>query len=209
MAQAIEIKSRGVTPNKLVVNSDGSIPIKNAPADTIAVSGTVTAVPGAPTGYKFYVYSLSSVAGVAAANNFLSVFNPVGSGKSVVFYQAIVQSFSGGASTATASMDIMRTTAASAGTLVSAANVGKFVTADPNPAAEVRTGNPTVTTAVPVLLATAPSITSAGSGASATGGSSGVSGASFLCTPGQGLVMRTSAGDVDQLWNLTFTWAEF
>lgn len=189
------------------VRIEGSVPITTT--SPLTIQGTVNSIPAAPAGFNFYVHSLSSVAGVVAANNFLSVFNPVGSGKTIVFYQAIVQSFSGGASTATASMDIFRTTAASAGTQIAAGSIGKFLTTQPNAVAEVRVGNPTVTTINTSLLATAPSITSAGSGASATGGSGGVAGASFVCAPGEGLVMRTSAGDVDQVWNLTFTWAEF
>ena|SRR5882757_865826 len=179
------------------------------PSGTQAVSGTVTSVPGVPAGYNFYLHSLSSAVGVVAGNNFLSVFNPVGSGKTIVFYQSIIQSFATAAASSAASMDTFRTSAASAGTLIAAANINKFATSQPNSIAEVRVGNPTVTTVGTTTLGVAPAVTSSGAGVSAGAGGNPPPGATFVCLPGEGLVMRTSAGDVDQLWNLTFVWAEF
>lgn len=157
---------------------------------------------------KFYAFSLSDVPGVVAANNFLSVFNPVGSGRNLVFYQSIVNAYAGGATTSTTSLNIFRTTAASAGTLITASAVPRFVTSDGPSVAEVRIGNPTVTTINTTLQGISPAITTAGAGTSASGGGSTPSGSSFVCVPGEGLVMRTAAGDVDQLWNLTFVWSE-
>jgi len=182
----------GATENKLAVDANGAI----------------TTVAGGPAGGKFYVYAVGDVPGVVAANNFLSVFNPGASGKAVVFYGASIVPWAGGAATVTVSMRTFRTTAASAGTLIAAANVGKFVTTDANASAEVRIGNPTVTTTGLELISVPPAITSAGAGVGAQTSTAPPGGAGFVCTPGQGVVFSTTSGDVDQLWNFQIIWAE-
>lgn len=75
-----------------------------------------------------YLYTLNEAAGVVAANNFLSVFNPSGSGKSVVALGALYASYTAGSTLATASLLTKRITAASAGTLVSASTIARFAT---------------------------------------------------------------------------------
>lgn len=170
-------------------------------------AGSVNSIPAAPAGSLFYFYSLADLPGVVAANNFLSVFNPLTSPKILVFYQAQIVSYSVGEAQSANSMLINRTSAASGGTQVAASTMPRFLTTWDNPVAEVRHANPTVTTVSPILVGVAPVI-SVGVGASASSTQQGPSGASFVCLPGQGLVMRTAAGDVDQRWNLSFTWAE-
>jgi len=179
---------------KLSVRSDGAI-------------AAVTA--GVPEGSKFYIATLVDAPGVVAANNFLSIFNPVGSGKSVVFFFVQTVPWANGATTTASSMNVFRTTAASGGSLVGASTIGRFITADGSPVAEVRTGNPTVTTSSASLLGTPPIMSSAPAGASAGSVSATTPGASFFCVPGEGVVWRTTAGDVDQLWNFQVIWCEF
>lgn len=178
----------------LSVRADGSIAVITA---------------GVPEGSKFYVTAVNDVPGVVAANNFLSLFNPVGSGRNVVVFFAQTIPWATGATSATVSMNVFRTTAASAGTLVTASTIGRFVTADGSPVAEIRTGNPTVTTTGASLLGTPPAVTSTPSGESGGSVSSSTPGASFLLVPGEGIVWRTASGDVDQLWNFQVIWAEF
>ena len=57
---------------------------------SVKIDGAVTTLTGAPTGAKFYVFSIGDVPGVVAANTFMSVFNPVGSGKLIQLYQSII-----------------------------------------------------------------------------------------------------------------------
>ena len=173
-----------------------------------AVSGIVNSVPAAPAGAKFYLHGMADVPGVVLGNSFLSIFNPVGSGKTVIFYQLILSPWATGAATVTTSMNIFRTTAASAGTLIAASAVNRFVTSDPNPVAQVRVGNPTVTAVGTTLLGLPPAVTTVGAGVGATSSVSVPSGAGFVCQPGEGVVYTTAAGDVDQLWNINVTWAE-
>lgn len=173
-----------------------------------AVSGIVNSIPAAPTGAKFYLHAMADVPGVVAANNFLSVFNPVGSGKTVIFYQVILTPGTSGATSVTTSMNIFRTTAASAGTLVAASAVNRFLTADPNPVTQVRVGNPTVTTVGTTLLGLPPATNAVGVGGGMAANVAVPSGAGFVCLPGEGVVYSTASGSTAQLWNLNVTWAE-
>jgi hypothetical protein len=180
------------------------------PTGTQAVSGTVTAVPGVPVGANFYTQSFSNLPGQTAATyNYLSLFNPVGSGKTITLYQIFIIPWAGAATTALNSMESFRISASSAGALTSGANINKFSSAAPNSIAEVRITNPTVTTTGTTLGGIPPIITSAGSGLSSIGNIGPPPGASFMFAPGEGVCMRqVLAGDVDQLWNLGYIWAE-
>lgn len=177
---------------------------------SVRADGSISVLTGGvPEGSKFYVTAVTDVPGVVAANNFLSLFNPVGSGRNVVIFFAQTTPWATGSTSVTVSMNVFRTTAASAGTLVTASNIGRFVTTDGNPVAEIRTGNPTVTTTGASLLGTPPAITSAASGVSGGSVSNTTPGASFLLAPGEGVVWRTASGNVNQLWNFQVIWAEF
>lgn len=161
-----------------------------------------------PEDMLFYFHTVADAPGVVAANTFMSVLNPVGSGKLVVFFQAEIKSYSVGASLAASSIHAHRISAASGGTQIAAANVSRFVTTWANPVAEVRVGNPTITQVGLVLNAWPPPI--APTEATFGGGfsTSTPPGAGFVCLPGEGLAFFTNSGDVDQRWNITPIWAE-
>lgn len=181
----------------------GTVAIENAEW----ISGHLSVINGVDPTWKIYLASVSDSPGVVAANNFLSVFNPVASGSHVIGLGAVVSSYATASAGAAHSMLVYRTTAASAGTLVAAANVSRYDTTVSNPVAEVRTGNPTVTTSGGALMGFNPPV-STGSGTSGIA-SPAVTGATFIMHPGEGLVFTTSAGDVNQLWNIQLTWAEY
>jgi hypothetical protein len=157
---------------------------------------------------NFYLASVTDAPGLVANNNLLSVFNPSGSGKTLVFYNGIILPWATSGTSVAVSLKVYRTTAASGGTLMAAANVGKFVTSQPNSIAEVRTGNPTVTTSGLETQGIPPALTGAGAGVGAQGGGQSPPGASFVCPPGNGLVMQVPSGSTAQLWNCTFIWTE-
>lgn len=158
---------------------------------------------------NMYTSQTSEAAGTVAAKNYFSLFNPVGSGKQVQVTRIIIFAYSGGAATTTANLNFFRTSAASAGTQIAAANIGKYDTAQPNSVAEVRTANPTTTnTSVVPLLSVPPAITSAGSGINQPVVIVPPTGVAFVLRPGEGVVCGVSAGDVDQLFNVTFSWSE-
>lgn len=157
---------------------------------------------------SFYLYSVVDAPGVVATNNFLSVFNPVGSGKTIIFYAGIILPWATAGTSTASSLLVNRITAASGGSAVAPANINKFISAQPNSIADVRTGNPTVTVTGSPTQGIPPALTGSGAGVGAQGGGQSPPGASFVCVPGEGLVMRTLLGNTNQLWNLTFIWVE-
>lgn len=175
---------------------------------TIRSDGSLTTT-DVPEGALPYTTLINNVLGVVAANNFLSIFNPVGSGKTITLARFICYPYATAAATPTDNMQVWRTTAASVGTLLAAANIGKFDTTQPNSIAEVRTGNPTTTLlgTVPVL-SVPPAVTSAAGGVSSTTNINPPTGVLFTCRPGEGIVARTPAGSVGQVWSLGFAWFE-
>lgn len=188
--QRIAIEDR--TGDQLNVHPDGSI--------------TTTPIPEGALPYSTMVFEAP---GVVAANNFLSVFNPSGSGKLITVLLYRVYPYANGATTATNSMAAWRVSAASGGTLRNnATDVAKFDTAEPNSIAEVRVNNPTVTlVGTNPVSAIPPAVTTgAGSGASAAVEPPG--GATFRIRPGEGVVARTAAGNVNQIWTVTISWYE-
>lgn len=175
-------------------------PIGAAPA----VLATTTVVNPDFTG--IYWFSAADLAGVVASNVFVSLFNPLGSGKDIIVLGGSVGCYiAAGSAGVNESLLIKRVTAASAGVLEPASAIGKGITAYPASIAEVRTGNPTVTlgaqfTSVPppvsgnsLLRVTLQVIEAA---------------APLLLAPGEGLVAMTEAGDTDHRWNIHVQWAE-
>lgn len=193
------ISLEGVTP------TDGAIPMTMS---TNSVSNPLYVTDGMPTNTLFYTHAVTEAIGVVTANNFLSIFNPVGSGKVMTFYRIVVFPWATAATATTRSMTVQRITAASGGTLIAASNISKFTTTQANSIAEVRQSNPTVTTIGLPTLSFPPAITSAGSGVTNASTIVPPTGASFHCLPGEGIVFATAAGDVDQLWNLGAAWSE-
>lgn len=204
-----------------VVRIEGTVPTSPSGTQNVAVTGQpisttpsnlstaplyITSAPN-PAVAKTFVYSIGNITGVTgAANNFLSLFNPVGSGKTVFFGAAYISSEAVAASTNSEPMNIFRITAASAGTLQAASAIGKFQTSMADPVAEVRIGNPTVTVGaqlsntsppvgnqvtVPIHIVTVPAVAPP-----------------FILAPGEGIVFRTLGGDTDQRWNLSVVWSE-
>lgn len=177
-----------------------NVTIENLPITTLATI---------PPGAQVYQYVVADAPGTAASQNFMSVFNPVGSGKNIVTAAFIVESYAIGASTTPNSLQLFRTTAASGGTLVSAANITKYITSQTNSIAEVRTGNPSATLLtgnVPLSFAQPP----VGSGLGDNGATlvQAATGAAPTLKPGEGIVFNTAAGNTNQVWNIQLIWLE-
>ncbi|HEY6021929.1 MAG TPA: hypothetical protein VIY48_19295 [Candidatus Paceibacterota bacterium] len=178
--------------------------------------GTVTAVPTGvanvtavrSTSIKgVYDFSLPQAVGVVAANNFISLFNPVGSGRVLSLGSVFISSSTTAASTITEPLRGFRITSATGGTLQTTSAIAHFITSDPDTLAEVRTGNPTVTLGAPFLNSPPFSGGAAGSGTvhviPVPGGL-----APFTMVEGEGMVLRTNSGDIDQRWNISIVWSE-
>jgi len=154
-----------------------------------------------------YFHAVVKAPGVSGLpNEFLSVFNPSASGRAVIALGFICQSYSINSATSTEPLQVFRTTAASGGSLTAAGNVNRFDPLHPDPVAQVRTSNPTVTKSGLVMLGIAPVI-SVGTGSNGQTVAP-TPGASFIIYPGTGITFGTADGDADQIWNLQFIWGE-
>ncbi len=156
-----------------------------------------------------YNFSADDMPGVAAANNFVSLFNPVGSGRNLYYLGAYISTYvAGGGSTTRESMQGHAITAASAGTLQAASAIFKLDSTFPNSVAEVRTGNPTVTIGPNLFNSPPPINTTTTQYVHAVGLGFGVVGGPVIFRPGEGIVFTTDAGNTNQTWNVSIGWAE-
>jgi hypothetical protein len=160
-----------------------------------------------PSWTGVYFHAIVDGLGTVASNNFLSVLNPVGSGKLAIALGFICSSYSLNSITLPASLTAFRTSSHSGGTLQSAATINRFATAFPDPVAQVRFGNPTTvnTNATNPMLGIPPVV---GTGANNGETVAPTPGASFAFLPGEGIVFNTPTGDVDQRWCIQYIWAE-
>jgi hypothetical protein len=156
-----------------------------------------------------YVYSRAQTPGVATANNFLALFNPLGSGRTIVVAGVFISSVIVGDITAT--VDPMRgwlATLISGGTLEPASATGKVRSNMPTQAGQIFINNPAATLGAswfnspPVLgvaKQSAPFVHQI---------PAAVAGGPLTLLPGEGTVLRTETGDVDQRWNVSIAWSE-
>lgn len=199
--------------------------VDNPTADPVKVTGSVSTTPSgtqnvAITGQPIqintvkdpsitgvYVYSADSIVGVAAATNYLSLQNPVGSGKTLIFAGAFISSTTAGGTTVTNPMRGFRATLVSGGTLATDAESAKFISTMPDPVGEIRTNNPTATLGAALFNSPPPLSASQGGTpvhAVPVPGGTGP----FTLAEGEGIVLRQSVGDTDIRWNLSIVWAE-
>lgn len=155
-----------------------------------------------------YVFSEDVVPGVVAANNFLALNNPSGSGKTIVIAGVFISQVTIGAVSATDPMRGFLATGISGGSLQAASTIGKMRSNMPNPTAEIRVGNPAATLGAawfnsPTLQATGASTSNFIHQIPAT-----IPAGSLTLLPGEGTVLRTASGSTNTLWNLSIAWSE-
>lgn len=176
---------------------------------TASINGLIGAFPVVnPVFLGGYVYSRAQVAGVAAANNFLSLTNPSGSGRTVVVAGVFISSTIVGDIAST--VDPMRGYLASAvtGTVEAVATIGKIRSTMPNPVGEIRLA-PAGTLAAawfnsPPVLGVAKQASPFVHQVPAT-----VPAGALTLLPGESTIIRTESGDIDQRWNVSIAWGEF
>lgn len=153
-----------------------------------------------------YIHSIAAVPGTVALQNFITLYNPIGSGRMLSLGEVAI-SF---ANTATAgSLDPIRghriSVAPTGGVLVATSAIAKFSSAQPDPVGVVRTGNPTVTLGTPVFNSPPP-IDNKSSDVHNVEVPPGAG--PFLMAPGEGLAISKATGAVSVAWNITIVWAE-
>lgn len=176
------------------------------PSDINGLLGTYPAVNPAFNGG--YVYSDDAIAGVVAANNFIALTNPTGSGKVVLLAGVFVSQLTTGAVSATDPLRGFLATGVSGGTLQAASAIGKVRSTMPAPAAEIRTLNPSATLGAawfnsPTLQATGASTSSFIHQVPAT-----IAAGAITLLPGESTVLRTASGSTNTLWNMSIAWSE-
>lgn len=146
------------------------------------------------------------VVGVAAANNYLSITNPVGSGVVLLLQGVRLRCSATTAVSGQPAMFLYRASAVSGGTTVTnSTGVAKFRTSQADSKMVLRTGNPTATLGAPLL--SVQSIESVGAGSSsATEFPDSVDG--FSLEEDESIVLRAATGAVGQRWGVGIMWAE-
>lgn len=176
------------------------------PSSVNGLIGTYPAVNPAFNGG--YVFSDDAIAGVVAANNFIALTNPTGSGKAILLAGVFVSQLTTGAVAVTDPLRGFLATGVTGGTLQAVSTIGKVRSTMPNPVGEIRTLNPSATLGAawfnsPTLQATGASTSSFIHQVPAT-----IASGSITLLPGESTVLRTATGSVNTLWNMSIAWSE-
>jgi hypothetical protein len=154
-----------------------------------------------------YAFGLFDLPGVALANNFASLFNPVGSGRIVDLTDLIWGKYVATTATTAASMVEYLITTATGG-VDSSSLISPLSPSGITSVAVLRTSNPTVTLGNPLLSLAPPLSSGSFNNAQAAPVKASSIASGLLLLPGNGVVFRTASGDVNQRWNITLAWAE-
>jgi hypothetical protein len=159
----------------------------------------------APKPQGVYLHSIAGVQGTVAPQTFITLFNPVGSGKNITLATAAISYSNTMPATDPAPLRGWRISAASGGTLIAAASIAKFNTLYPNSVAQVRIADPAVTLTQALFNSPAP----IDNRSSSVHTVDVPAGAAFIMRPGEGIALRRETGVTSTFWNITLVWAEF
>lgn len=155
-----------------------------------------------------YVFSLERQDSLVLGKNFLTLFNPVGSGK-VITVGAFFVSYMATVASPLYPMRGFRISAApTGGTLHAESEVCRFDTQRYAPAAEVRSNDPTCTPGA-ALFNVSPGLQQGQNLSSMVEQVDAPQGFNpFILYPGEGVVVRQGAGSVGHMWNVSILWRE-
>lgn len=176
------------------------------PSSINGLFGTYPAVNPAFTGG--YVFSQAAHAGTVAAENHLALTNPTGSGKVILIAGVFISQVTTGAVSVTEPMRGFLATGVSGGTLQAASAIGKIRSTMPDPVGQIRLTGVTATLGAawfnsPTLQGTGASAASFIHQVPAT-----IAAGTLTLLPGESTVLRTEAGSLASLWNLSIAWSE-
>jgi hypothetical protein len=152
-------------------------------------------------------FSLQRQDSTVAAKNFLTLFNPVGSGKLMSMGGIFVSYMATNPSPAYPLRGYRIDAEPTGGTLHAASEICKFDTQRFDPVAVIRSGNPTIGTLGPAFFSAAPGITQGtqhSSGIEQIDAPAGFN--PFLLYPGEGIVVRQDVGNPGHYWNISVVW---
>lgn len=183
------------------MSAEQTVRVQNPPVDPVYVVPTVN-----PYIKGVYIHSIANVVGTVEPQTFVTLFNPVGSGKTFGLGSVAISYSNTMPSTNTVPMRGHRISAApTGGTLIAAADIQRFNTMQVNPAGIVRVDNPTVTLGGAVFNSPAP----------IDNRSSNVhtvevppNSGPFIMLPGEGIAIHKASGVTSAVWNVTIVWGE-
>lgn len=157
-----------------------------------------------------YAFSQAQHPGTVGAHNHLGLYNPVGSGRTLVVAGVFISSVI--VADIAPTVDPLRgwlATAIAGGTLHTVSEIAKVRSTMPDPVGVVRSEGLTATLGAswfnsPPLIGS-----SKGSAPFVHQVPAAVAGGPITLLPGEGTVLRTESGDLDQRWNLSIAWSEF
>lgn len=154
-------------------------------------------------------FSLERQDSTVAARNFLSLFNPVTSGKVIHLGGIFVSYMATNPSPAFALRGFRISAEPTGGTSHAESEICRFDTQRFAPALLVRSNNPTVGTLGAAFFNAAPGITNGLAQSSDIQDVDTPSGFNpFVMYPGEGVVIRQATGAVGHYWNLSVVWRE-
>lgn len=154
-----------------------------------------------------YDFSLQRQDSTVAAKNFMSLFNPVGSGRVMSMGGLFVSYMATNPSPAYPLRGYRINTQPTGGTLHPESDICRFDTQRFAPAAEIRSNNPNVGTLGAAFFNAAPGITLGtqhSSGIEQIDAPAGFN--PFLLYPGEGIVVRQDVGNPGHYWNISVVW---
>ena len=156
---------------------------------------------------QLYLFSAQRQDSLVAGKNFISLFNPVGSGKSMVVGAFFVSTVAGVAGTTYPMRGYRISTQPTGGTLQATSAICAFDTQRFSPAGEIRTNNPAVgTLGAAIFNSPSPIVKDTIGQIHQVDSPLGFN--LFMLRAGEGVVMRQDVGAVGVLWNLSLIWRE-
>jgi len=153
-------------------------------------------------------FSVQRQDSTAAAKNFLTLYNPVTSGKVISAGGVFLSYMATNPSPAYPIRGYRFSGAPTGGTVAAESEICRFDTQRFAPSSEIRTGNPTVTLGAAFFNA-APGITNGLAQSSDIQQIDTPAGFNpFLIYPGEGIVSRQEAGAAGHYWNISVVWRE-
>lgn len=154
-------------------------------------------------------FSVQRQDSTVAAKNFMTLFNPVNSGKAFSMGGFFISYMATNPSPAYPIRGYRISSAPTGGTLVAQSEICRFDTARFAPAAEIRIDNPTIGTLGAAFFNAAPGITMGQQTSSDIQDVDAPAGFNpFVLYPGEGIVMRQDIGNPGHYWNLSVVWRE-
>ncbi len=156
-----------------------------------------------------YIFSRQREDSTVALKNFVSMWNPVTSGKTIAFGGLFVSYMATVASPSYPMRGYRITVQPTGGTLATSSEICAFDNKVFMPAAEIRYGNPTISGVDGAFFNSPPCLIQ---GQNTTGVIERIEPPPgfnpFLVRPGEGIVMRQDQGAAGHFWNFSIAWTE-